>query len=90
MNQYADSINGTNKLPFFYVEDLPQVDDVDINGNPIKRMTKYWGVITTVAQREAAAGAGPSSVAEFGKSFKRKKHSISLLNREIKYLMKLK
>ena len=95
VNQYADSINGTNKLPFFYVEDLPQVDDVDNNGNPIKRMTKYWGVITTVAQREAAAASANISGTEFGKSFtkngifKRKKHSISLLNKEIKYLMKL-
>jgi hypothetical protein len=86
MNEYAEPINGTNKLPFFYVEDLPLVDEVDANGNPIKKMTKYWGVITTVAQREAATAAGPSGT-EFGK---RKKHSISLLNREIKYLMKLK
>ena len=50
-------------------------------------MSKYWGVITTVAQREAAASGATISGTEFGK---RKKHSISLLNREIKYLMKLK
>ena len=90
-NVYAEPINGTQKLPFFYIEGLPEtnLDDfgnsmVDINGNSMTRMTKYYGVITTKAQREA------SGTTEFGKRRKQRKYKFKILNKEIKYLMKVR